>query len=135
MKLTGNQLFFITHCGAAAWAALVVWVAVVTKDEGWITMIFAPAVAAGIWLELPRTPKAIAGAVMVAGFLVWLGIVDAQDKRAARSAIIERSNTASYYAGEVTVYCTTTESGPGSISVTGTGIPPGTFIEAYDPRG
>lgn len=47
MKLTGNQLFFITHIGVLIWATFVVWLAVVTKEAAIIALFFVPV----LWLR------------------------------------------------------------------------------------
>jgi hypothetical protein len=43
MKLSGNHLACLALGGVALWALFVVWLAVVTKDAGYITLFFVPA--------------------------------------------------------------------------------------------
>jgi hypothetical protein len=42
-KLTGEQLFWLTHVGFALWAVAVISVAVARDDAGYVSLIFAPA--------------------------------------------------------------------------------------------
>lgn len=41
-RLTGAQLFWLTHVGLALWAVIVMSVAVVMEDAGWVCIFFAP---------------------------------------------------------------------------------------------
>lgn len=43
-RLSGNQLFVLTHGGFALWVVFVVWLAVVKNDFGWTLLVFLPIV-------------------------------------------------------------------------------------------
>jgi hypothetical protein len=41
-KLSGTQLFVLTHGGFALWIAFVVWLASVKNDFGYTSLVFLP---------------------------------------------------------------------------------------------
>lgn len=43
-KLSGTQLFVLTHGGFALWIVFVVWLAVVKNDFGYTSLVFVPVV-------------------------------------------------------------------------------------------
>lgn len=43
-RLTGDQLFWLTHVGLAVWAAIVLSIAVIMEDPGYVFVFFIPAV-------------------------------------------------------------------------------------------
>lgn len=46
---SGTALFWLSHGGLLLWTLLVIYIAVVTKDEGYITLWWLPLV---LWLAI-----------------------------------------------------------------------------------